>query len=300
MCKKHISTDQTNMDQPTDAIQTEQQALLGALSHLLQPFAELCLAKGVTIQAVEELVRRAFVQAARQACQGARPDRLTSRISTMTGLTRREVGRLESEAAPALPATRSLSSELLTHWFSEPGYTDPQGRPLELDRLGEAPSFEALAATVTRDVHPRSLLEEMLRLGLVSLEAAGERVRLLEGAFVPRNDWPQMVGFLGANVGDHLRAAVSNVLGNGSEHFEQALLADELSEQSLQQARQLISEQWRELMTRLGPPLQVLMDEDQTAGRAQNQQLRIGLYSWSQPMAHLPVGNPQNTESQNP
>ncbi len=288
------------MDQQPEALQTEQQALLGALAHLLQPFAELCLAKGVTIQAVEELVRRAFVQAARQVCQGARPDRLTSRISTMTGLTRREVGRLETEAAPELPATRSLSSELLTHWLSEPGYTDPQGRPLELARQGEAPSFEALAATVTRDVHPRTLLDEMVRLGLVGLAADKDRIRLLDEAFVPRNDWPQLVGFLGANVGDHLRAAVSNVLGSGSEHFEQALLADELSVQSLQQARQLISEQWRELMTRLGPRLQALMDEDQAMGRTQDQQVRIGLYSWSQPMAPLPASTPPQTESPKP
>ncbi len=292
------------MNQQPEAIQTEQQALLGALAHLLQPFAKLCLAKGVTIQAVEELVRRAFVQAARQACQGARPDRLTSRISTMTGLTRREVDRLEAETAPALPVTRSLSSDLLTHWLSEPGYTDAQGRPLELARQGEAPSFEALAETVTRDVHPRTLLDEMLRLGLVSLQAAGERVRLLEEAFVPRNDWLQLVGFLGSNVGDHLRAAVSNILGSGSgsgsEHFEQALLADELSAQSMQQARQLISAQWRELMTRLGPRLQALMDEDQALGRTQDQQVRIGLYSWSQRMEQMPVPASHTPPTENP
>ena len=290
------------MDQQTDAIQAEQQALLGGLAQLLQPFAELCLAKGVTIQSVEELVRRAFVQAARQACHGDRSTRLTSRISTMTGLTRREVARLESLSAPELPATRSLSSELLTHWFSEPGYTDDRGRPLDLARQGDAPSFDALAATVTRDVHPRTLLEEMLRLGLVRLEASGERVRLIDDAFVPRNDWRQMVGFLGSNVGDHLRAAVSNVLGSGSEHFEQALLADELSEQSMQQARLLISEQWRDLMTRLGPRLQALMDEDQAQGRKQDQQVRIGLYSWSQPMAQMgaPSTDTPQTESTTP
>jgi len=272
------------MEQQTDALQTEQQALLGALAHLLQPFAELCLAKGVTIQSIEELVRRAFVQAARQACHGGRPDRLTSRISAMTGLTRREVNRLESEAAPELPPTRSLSGELLTHWIGTPGYTDPQGRPIELPRQGEAPSFEALAASVTRDIHPRSLLDEMVRLGLVSSSTDGERVKLLEEAFVPRNDWPQMIGFLGTNVGDHLRAAASNVLGSGSQHFEQALLADELSAASMQQARLLISEQWRELMTRLGPRLQALMDDDLAQGRTRDQQVRIGLYSWSQAM----------------
>jgi len=32
-----------------------------------------------------------------------------------------------------------------------------------------------------------------------------------------------MVGFLGTNVGEHLEAAVTNVLTDGHQHFEQAL-----------------------------------------------------------------------------
>lgn len=75
----------------TDVLHTEQQALLAAIGHLLRPFAKLCLAKGVPIQAIEERVRHAYVDAAKQACEGDNPERLTSRISTMTGLTRREV-----------------------------------------------------------------------------------------------------------------------------------------------------------------------------------------------------------------
>ena len=45
------------MDNTTaDALYTEQQALLAAMGHLLKPFAKLGLAKGVPIQAIEELV----------------------------------------------------------------------------------------------------------------------------------------------------------------------------------------------------------------------------------------------------
>jgi hypothetical protein len=93
-----------------------------------------------------------------------------------------------------------------------------------------------------------------------------------------------MVGFLGDNVGDHLRAAVTNVLGQGHEHFEQALFADELSAESLQEARQLITRQWRRLMTDMAPRLAALMQADALAGRAQDQSLRLGLYSWTQAM----------------
>jgi hypothetical protein len=273
------------MDNTTaDALYTEQQALLAAMGHLLKPFAKLGLAKGVPIQAIEELVRHAYVDAAKQACEGDNPERLTSRISTMTGLTRREVGRIQQTPMPELPATRSTATDILAYWTSQAGYVDQDNQPISIPRQGPAPSFEALAANVTKDVHARSLLAEMIRLNLVTHRKATDTVELLEDIFVPNDDWPRMVGFLGANVGDHLEAAVTNVLGDGHQHFEQALLADELSAESVVQAKALISTQWRHLITTLGPALQALMDADKAAQRPQDQAVRIGLYSLSQAM----------------
>ncbi|MFZ4551751.1 MAG: DUF6502 family protein [Aquabacterium sp.] len=283
------------MDTSSNSLRSEQQALLGALSHLLEPLAALCLAKGVSVQSAEELLRQSYVKAARHACGAGRSDRLTSRISTMTGLTRREVARIESLEKAQLPATRSAATDLLTQWASQPAYTNGHLRPIRLPRQGAEPSFDALARQVTQDVHPRTLLEEMIRLKLVTHDAATDTVSLLEDTFVPRGNWPEMVGHLGRNVGDHLQAAVTNVLGQGNEHFEQALLADELSSQAIQEARQLIANEWRHLMTSLGPQLQALMDADRAAGRAQDQAVRIGLYSWAHPM--FPVPSPVSEES---
>lgn len=267
-----------------EALQSEQKALLAAVGRLLQPLAKLCLAKGLPIQALEELVRQSYVQAASEACEGGHPTRLTSRISTMTGLTRREVSRLLSKVTPALPATRSAATDVLTYWVSQPGYLNAKGLPLTIPRQGPAPSFEALAAGVTKDVHARSLLNEMVRLKLVAHDVSNDTVSLLKDIFVPSEDWPQMVGFLAANVGDHLEAAVSNVLGDGHQHFEQALLADELSQVALTEAQSLITAQWHHLMTVLGPQLQALMDADKAAKRPQDQALRIGLYALTKAM----------------
>jgi hypothetical protein len=261
--------------------------LLQALDSLLLPLAQLCVGKGVPIQAAEEHLRRAFVEAARRSSDGANPQRLTSRISTLTGLTRREVARIQALNEPARPTTRSSVSELFTHWLSLPDYQGANG-PLTLPRVGPAPSFETLAQSVTRDVHARSLLDALMQLKLVVWDEASDTVRLAAEAFVPRDQWAQMMGFLGDNVGDHLRAAVTNVMGNGREHFEQALYADELSVQSLQQARQIISNQWRTLMTDVVPQLEALMKADAMAGRQQDQALRLGLYSWTQPMPTTP------------
>jgi hypothetical protein len=173
---------------------------------------------------------------------------------------------------------------MLTQWTSQAAYVDKKKTPIAIPRQGPAPSFEALAANVTKDVHARSLLAEMIRLNLVTHRKTTDTVELLENIFVPNDDWPQMVGFLGVNVGDHLEAAVTNVLGDGHQHFEQALLADELSAESVVEAKALISTQWRHLITTLGPELQALMDADKAANRPQDQAVRIGLYSMSKAM----------------
>lgn len=263
-------------------------AVLAAVAELMRPLADLCIQRGITIQPVEELFRQVFVDEAQRLAGG---DAATSRVSTMTGLTRREVTRLRSVAGQELPPARSLSTDLLTRWLSAPEYVS-RGRPRVIPRTGAAPSFEHLASTVTRDVHSRTLLTEMQRLRLAEHDEAKDTVRLLVDAFVPRDDLPRMLGFLADNVGDHLRGAVRNVLGAGNEHFEQALFADELSAESVHAARDLITAQWRSLLTTLAPQLEALMAQDQQAGRPQDQAVRIGLYSWSRPMQAPPSDKP--------
>lgn len=269
----------------------EQQILLDALAGVLQPLAELCLAKGLTIQAVEERLRLAMVQSAVQAHGRLPGKRLISRISASTGLTRREVTRLQVDTAqtPARPNRPSSSTEVYTRWMADTSLRTPNGQPMALPRLGPAPSFERLALSVTQDVHPRSLLDELCRLGLARLDTASDHVSLLADAFVPRNDWPSMTAFLADNVGDHLRSASANVLGTGKEHLEQAIFADELSTQSLEAFKTTMTSQWQHMMQSIAPQLEQLIAEDKLAGRVQNQRVRVGLYTWSEPMVDVPT-----------
>ena len=58
-----------------------------------------------------------------------------------------------------------------------------------LPRQGAAPSFESLAQEITRDVHPRSLLDELCRLGLATWDEAGDTVALSREAFVRLVNW---------------------------------------------------------------------------------------------------------------
>ena len=214
----------TQPERPT----TDDEALLQALRAVLQPLARLAVARGMTYAPVDEIVRQAFVQAADDAHPELLPHRKVSHVATVTGLHRREVTRLvqalRDGSAKDSARPRSLVNELYTHWLSDPAYCDRKGAPRVLPRQGPAPSFESLAHTITRNVHPRTLLDELLRLGLVQVDESKDRVSAVREAIVPRGDVQRMLGYLGTNVGDHLAGAAANVQADGGRHFEQAVV----------------------------------------------------------------------------
>jgi hypothetical protein len=256
-------------------------ALMSAMRELLQPLAELAVDQGVLLATVEEMLKAAFVNAARNAHGKTGGERIVSRVSTVTGLNRREVTRLIQAETSAVQAKPSPATRVFTRWLSDPALKNAAGDPLALPRQGAAPSFETLAQSVTRDVHPRSLLDELCRLGLARLD--GETVHLASRSFVPKGDSARMLGFMGSNVGDHLRAAIANVLADKPPYVEQAVFADGLSAASLEAANELVRTQWKSLLAAAAPALQKLIDEDQAQGRPADQRVRIGLYSYAEP-----------------
>jgi hypothetical protein len=264
----------------------EDDALTRAVALVLGPLARLAVARGLTFPALKEILKQALVRAARegQSAEGARD---ISRVATATGLTRREVTRLSLEQPPALADRPSPATQVFTRWQADRKLRDRRGKPRPLPRQGPAPSFEALALSITRDVHPRSLLDQLIRLGLVAHDAKSDRVRLLEEAFVPRGDQARMLGFLGQNAGDHLAASVANVLGDERQHFEQALFADDLSDDSIAAAKKLVNAQWRALTAALVPELEELLRLDRQASKRDaahcaDRRLRIGLYTFDE------------------
>jgi Family of unknown function (DUF6502) len=267
------------------AASPEAQALQDALRSLLGPLGRLAVARGLPYAGVEELLKQAFVKAASDAHPGLPAHRKVSRISTVTGINRREVTRLTQQDASAPPRGRSLVTELFTHWLTSRRYRQRGGEPRDLPRQGPAPSFESLAQQITRDVHPRSLLDELLRLKLAVLDEATDTVSLVRDAFVPRGDAVRMLGFLGDNVGDHLHASVDNVLGNGLSHFEQAIFADGLSDDSMARVRDLIRTHWQLLLDGLVPALEAMVASDGALQPPPERRLRVGLYTFEDPGA---------------
>ena len=297
MCKMHIYIELLFMISKTGresmtTIQTREGAapenacqdtvLVRMLNRLLLPLARLCLAHGITFATVEELLKNAFVQEADALEPDAPAYGAVSRISTATGLTRREVTRLIKSETAARPTKPPISTEVFARWTTDARYLDQDGAPRTLKRQGQESSFESLAQSVTRDVHPRSMLDELVRLGLACFDKELDCVTLTRNEFVPKGDSRQMIDLLSDNVGDHLDAAVTNVLQDGNRHQEQAVFADELSTESIKSLHTMIASRWKALRDGLVPAIIEMIAADRLAGRPQDQRIRIGLYSFDE------------------
>jgi hypothetical protein len=193
-----------------------------------------------------EMLKGTYVEVADNAFRLDDAPPTDSRVSLLTGVHRKDVKRLR--AAPkadveTMPEAVALGAQLVAAWTTRREFRDAKGRPRRLPRLASqgAHSFESLVESLSKDIRPRSVLDEWLRLGVVALDGE-DRVVLRTGAFVPRSGDSEKAFYLGHNVHDHLAAAVHNVLGEGEAFFERSVHYDALDPASIEKIAALASE----------------------------------------------------------
>ena len=259
-----------------------QQATLNAALAMLEPLAGLLLTRELRYGQAEDLLKAAFVQASARAfvAQGKLPT--VSNLSVATGIRRREVKRLLEMPVQSAAQRPSVAAQARLRWATDANYLDGSGQPRRLPRSAPAgqASFAGLAAAVSKDMHARALLDEMLRIGAV--EEDGEFVTLRQREYQPPRSEDEMVRIAGANVGDHLSAVLMNVLVNPPPLLERAIFVDGLTQASARHATELARGVWSDVLVGLREKLQALSDLD--AGSPDNGwRMRIGVYSYFAP-----------------
>jgi len=261
---------------------------LAAAVRLLEPLLPLLLREGVTYPRLSNALKKAFLEAAPGVLQNGSIRINDSSVSTLTGIHRKDVREWRSAGRPRRQAkTFGAVMDVFTRWSTDHAYCDTKGRPLVLERKGGPGTFEALAASVSNDVHPRTVLQELVRLGVARLveprtEGADQRVSLCADAFVPKDGTAEMLQLLSDNVGDHLAAAVENVLGSTPPMLEQSIFADSLRPKSVEQMNALARKVWQGAFHEIVRKATALSDKD--AGQeGADQRIRVGMYFYHGP-----------------
>ena len=204
-----------------------------ALRGLLRPLLRALIAQGVTAPAFYRIVKQTFVDVAEKELG---PSATDSRISVMTGVHRRDVKEfrsLDRDEGAEIGQRVSMLSTVIGRWMSDADYLSPDGSPAALPRSeADMPSFDGLVQSVSRDIRPRTVLDELQRQGTVSVDEDGTVNLMVEG-LVGSADADQKLHFFSHNIGDHMSAAVENLLNAESPHLERAVFYNALTESSV-------------------------------------------------------------------
>jgi hypothetical protein len=279
---------------PSAAPSPTRSPVLGAVLRVMSPLVRWLLRSGVGYTEFSAALKPVFLEEAQKEVlrTGGKPT--DSALSLLSGLHRKDIKKIAEQGAALHPllATApgmkaSLASQVVTRWLAS-------GLPDSLPLMGEA-SFETMARSVSVDVHPRTVLAELQRLGIVSVDDA--TVSLLRHAFVADPSTREAQALVAHGVADHAAAGVHNLTsGQERQYLEQAVFADGLTQASARQLEILSTQLWNDVMTHMVQAAVPLCEADEALGG--DYRLRVGMYCFAAPMAQPEKNSPLQPEEQ--
>ncbi len=205
-----------------------EQKLVQAARRILRPLVRILLRNGIASDALTELVRQTYVDVADQefGIEGKR--QTIARISVITGLNRKEVSRLRGldplDRDDAVWWNRA--AHVLGSWLRDEAFLDRKGDPVDLAFSGDLPSFEALVKKHSGDMYPRSVADELLRLG--AIEEVGGKLRMTKRGYVPAADPERIIDILGLDTAELIETIDHNLQATEDDErlFQLKVLSD--------------------------------------------------------------------------
>ena len=260
-------------------------ALVDALGGVLRPLVGLLIENRITFPWLSGFLKTIFVDVANREFRIERKQQTDSRITLLTGVHRKDIRRLRTKNEYQLDAPDNvyLGAQLVAVWSGDKRFLDSRGKPRALNRVKRDSrdlSFEDLVSSVSRDIGPRAVLDELLRLGVVDLTGT-DKVRLRETAYVPSKGFEEKIFYLGANVHDHLAAARANVNSDDPPFLERSVYYGQLSEESVGLLNAYCREESVKLLVKVNKKAQVLQQRDRKK-KWQQFRMNFGVYFFSE------------------
>lgn len=140
-----------------------------ALLTMLRPLVRMLIKHDVSHSEFADIAKEAFVHTAFEDMPLPGRKATVSRVAVLTGLSRKEVARiLGTSSAQALPKlTPNRAARVATGWLTDPEFCNSAGQPKALDKV----TFDALTQRYSGDITSGAIIDELLRLKIVTLDS---------------------------------------------------------------------------------------------------------------------------------
>ena len=217
------------------------QPLIAALTVLLRPLVRILLRHGIPFDVLSVVARQVYVHVAAEEFVLPGKKQTTSRISILTGLTRKEVRRIMTTANvedPEASDRYNRAARVITGWIRDKEYHDKGGEPLPLPVEGPKASFAALVRYYSGDIPVRAMMDELLRVGAVRKTRDG-RIRLQARFYVPEQSEGDKLHILGTDTADLIATIAHNLAPNALPRFQRKVMYDNVPVEAVQEFQRL-------------------------------------------------------------
>lgn len=218
-------------------------SLFSAVRRLLRPLVRILLDRGVAFDRFVDLAREVYVDVAESEFRIPGRKQTVSRVSVLTGLSRKEVVRVRGRGAPddgEAAASYNRAARVVTGWIQDHPMegTSSGAAPLPVDGPG---SFAELVRRYSGDMPVRAVLDELMRVDAVRMR--GHEVELVYKHYIPPIGETRKLVFLGEDTADLISTIGHNLTASPQQaRFQRKVFYDNLPLESLPAIRELARE----------------------------------------------------------
>ena len=248
------------------------------LSHLLRPLARILLHRGIGYGEFAEAAKHAFVDAANHDLTLPGRKQTTSRISTLTGLSRKEVHRLlnSEEDDQSDPQHRlNRAARVIFGWSSDARFTDGQGRPLKLPFENADPDFSLLVKEYSGDITPRTIADELSRTGAIRQDSDG-LLELIKQAYIPDANSLEHFKLIAQSIAELTQTIEHNIEHETDKFFQRKVYYDSIPQEFVADLKQQIAQKAQTCLEEINALL-VQYDTDHNKLETDSDKARLGL-----------------------
>lgn len=241
------------------------------------------LKNGFTHKTFSEISKQVFVDIAEMEMGIGGKKSSMSRISLITGLTRKDVKRIKE--LPEIDNSEveeryNHAARVIHAWMSEDRFKDSSGQPKELSIDEGEESFFSLSKEFGGDIHARAILDDLIEVGCVNVDQRADKVKLVTQGYVPKESSADQIGILGRDVTDLLQTLDHNINNGGIKYLQRKVCFDAVPEQYVQKLRDVCREKGRSLIKELE---RILAEYDcdvhpELMGKDNKKRLGVGIY----------------------
>ena len=228
--------------------------LSAAVARILKPLIRMLLRSGVSYGTFADIAKRQYIEVALNEFSIEGRKQSVSRVSVITGLTRKEVRRLiglDQAQEDQISDRYNRAARVVAGWRRDKDFLDQQGNPMDLFISGGAKSFQGLVRRYSGDIPYRAVLDELDAAG--SVERLDEdRVRLIHRAYLPKADESMKLHILGVDTALLIDTIDHNLnMKHQPPRFQRKVLYDNLPTEALPEFRRLSSKAGQALLEKL-------------------------------------------------